>query len=73
MGSDHGMLDVRDVLDEIAELAAGRVFLGAAAMDRAQAEKGSLSSVGSDSKAAAALAKTVSPSARPFSIGISRA
>jgi hypothetical protein len=36
------MLDVRDVLDEIAQLAAGGVFLGASAVDRAQAQKGSL-------------------------------
>ena len=69
-----GMLDVRDVLDEIAQLAAGGVFLGASAVDRAQAQKGGLSCPqASESKAAAALAKTVSPSARPFSIGISRA
>ena len=37
-----GMLDVGDVLDQISQLAAGGVFLGASAVDRAQAEKGSL-------------------------------
>jgi hypothetical protein len=38
----HGMLDVGDVLGQISQLAAGGVFLGACAVDRAQAEKGSL-------------------------------
>src|ERR1700724_1328742 len=37
-----GMLDVRDVLDQIAQLAARGICLGASAVDRAQAEKGSL-------------------------------
>src|ERR1700732_93515 len=37
-----GMLDVRNVLYQIAQLAARGIFLGASAMDRAQAEKGSL-------------------------------
>ena len=42
MRPDDGMLDIRDVLDQIAQLAARGIFFCASAMDRAQAEKGSL-------------------------------